>query len=79
MGSCRDEADVIGHHISRDEPPQLPRRARRRGPPPFPLRPLPPPWLPVWGPPQQPPFNEMTFTGRHRRSGDEAFHKGSVA
>ena len=31
------------------------------------------------GSPPQPPFNEMTFTGRHRRSGDEAFHKGSVA
>ena len=27
------------------------------------------------GPPPQPPFNEVTVTGRHRRSGDNAFYR----
>ena len=31
------------------------------------------------GPSPQPPFNEVTVTGRHRRSGDNAFIQGSVA
>ena len=31
------------------------------------------------GPPRQPPFNEVTVIGRHRRSEDQAFLKGSVA
>ena len=31
------------------------------------------------GPPQQPPFKEVTITGCHRRSGDQAFLQGSFA